>query len=73
MQNRQKQRENPSVPDPARSYERAKPDLEAGMGRLDNNEDAVPEDRPDVIRKAVHNVQDPTHQINADEEDRSVH
>jgi hypothetical protein len=61
-----------NAPDPADSYERARPGHEAGMGRLDNNDDAVPEDRADVIQNAVHNRQDPTHQINADEEDRHV-
>jgi hypothetical protein len=60
------------VPDTADIYERSRPGHEAGMGRLDTNDDAVPEDRADVMHKAVHNRQDPTHQINADEEDRKV-
>ena len=60
------------APDPADVYELAKPMHESGMGRLDNNDDAVPEDRADTIQRAVTNRQDPTHQINADEEDRKV-
>jgi hypothetical protein len=35
-------------PDTARSYERAKPEKEAGMGRLDNNP-ATPERKPDAL------------------------
>lgn len=61
-----------TAPDPADVYERAKPMHESGMGRLDNNDDAVPEDRADTIERAVNNRQDPVHQINADEEDRKV-
>jgi hypothetical protein len=63
---------NVTVPDPADVYERAHPGHESGMGRLDNNDDAVPEDRADVIGKTVHNRQDPKHQINSDDEDRKV-
>ena len=44
----------PDAPDPARSYERARPEEEAGMGRLDNNK-AVPIDRPDRSDQAVPN------------------
>jgi hypothetical protein len=40
------------VPDPARSYERAKPEAESGMGRLDNNK-ATPTPRPDHLERAV--------------------
>ena len=53
------------APDPATSYERAKPQKEAGMGRLDNNTDATPEDRPDKMDQAVGNKQQPARQINA--------
>jgi hypothetical protein len=61
------------APDPATSYERAKPEKEAGMGRLDNNK-SVPTDRPDQSEDAVKNKQDPTHQINAqDQPDHSMH
>jgi hypothetical protein len=63
---------NVPVPDPADIYERAHPGHESGMGRLDNNDDAVPDDHEDVMHKAVHNRQDPKHQINADDEDRKV-
>ena len=53
------------APDPATSYERARPECESGMGRLDNNMRATPTDQPDHTPDAVRNVQDPTHQINA--------
>lgn len=58
------------MPDPADAYERARPTHEAGMGRLDNNDDAVPERHKDRIDEAVRNRQNPMHQINSDEEDR---
>ena len=53
------------VPDPSRSYERAKPEAESGMGRLDNNE-STPTDDPDRQSQAVKNSQ-PPRQINAHE------
>lgn len=54
-------------PDPARSYERAKPEKEAGMGRLDDvTSGATPTDRPDRLEQAVTNAQ-PPRQLNADE------
>lgn len=53
------------APDPATSYERAKPEKEAGMGRLDNNR-ATPANSPDKIERAVKNRQ-PLRQINADD------
>jgi|SRR6266576_3620598 len=53
------------VPDPSRSYERAKPEAESGMGRLDNN-DATPTESPDRTHQAVKNSQ-PPRQINAHE------
>lgn len=43
-------------PDPASSYERAKPEKEAGQGRLDNNP-GTPEDQPDRSGQAVKNQQ----------------
>ena len=54
------------APDPSNAYERAHPEREAGMGRLDNNK-AVPTDRPDQIDDAVGNKQDPERQLNAHE------
>jgi hypothetical protein len=51
------------APDPARSYERAQPDMEAGMGRLDNNV-ATPARAPDRPQQAVTNRQE-SRQINA--------
>ena len=54
------------APDPANSYERAHPENEAGMGRLDNNK-ATPEASPDRQEQTVPNRQDPTRQLNADD------
>jgi hypothetical protein len=51
------------APDPATSYERARPENEAGMGQLDM-EDVIPEDRPDRGTDATPNKHDPR-QINA--------
>ena len=45
-------------PDPASSYERADPNKEAGMGRLDNNA-ATPTDQPDRAEDAVSNQHPP--------------
>lgn len=53
------------APDPASAYERAKPEKEAGMGRLDNNK-AVPARSPDKIEEAVPNKQE-LRQINAED------
>jgi hypothetical protein len=53
------------IPDPARSYERAKPEAESGMGRLDNNK-STPTDDPDRMKQSVKNAQ-PPRQLNADE------
>lgn len=55
------------APDPATVYERAKPEKEAGMGRLDNNV-ATPERSPDKIDQAVIQKQDPDRQINAEDQ-----
>jgi hypothetical protein len=53
------------VPDPSRSYERARPEAESGMGRLDNNE-STPTNQPDREKQAVKNKQ-PPRQVNAHE------
>src|SRR5687767_14536691 len=53
------------APDPATSYERAKPERESGQGRLDNNV-ATPTNRPDKGKEAVKNKQ-PPRQVNADD------
>lgn len=53
------------APDPARIYERAKPEAESGMGRLDNNK-AIPTQRPDQAKDAVKHAQ-PRRQLNADD------
>lgn len=55
------------APDPASAYERAKPEKEAGMGRLDNNK-AIPARSRDKMEEAVPNKQD-LRQINAEETD----
>ncbi len=60
---------NEQAPDPAHSYERAKPEREAGQGRLDNNV-STPTDRPDKGKQAVKNKQ-PARQINAHEVDNA--
>lgn len=51
--------------DPSDSYERSHPEHEAGMGRLDNNINATPTERPDSTPKSVGNAQDPRRQVNA--------
>ena len=56
---------NESAPDPSRSYERADPKNEAGMGRLENNK-ATPSQSPDRQEQAVTNKQ-PPRQSNADD------
>jgi hypothetical protein len=62
-----------AAPDPAR-YGREDPELESGMGRLDNNDDAVPEDRADSTGDAVDNRQPSSSQLNAEdvEDDRDT-
>ena len=61
--------EDPAMPDTARVYERAKPECESGMGRLDNNDDATPADHADRIADGARNKQ-ALRQINAEEEPR---
>jgi hypothetical protein len=53
------------APDPATSYERAKPEREAGMGRLDNNR-GTPTNSPDRMEQAV-TPRQPSRQLNADD------
>lgn len=55
------------APDPARSYERAKPEAESGMGRLDNNTNATPTKRSDKMEQAVTHRQS-SRQINSETE-----
>ncbi|HWE03741.1 MAG TPA: hypothetical protein VG326_15160 [Tepidisphaeraceae bacterium] len=55
-----------SAPNPANSYERADPDKEAGMGRLDNNK-GTPINVPDSMTGGTPNKQDPEHQLNAED------
>src|SRR5215213_6452753 len=54
------------APDPATNYERAKPEKEAGMGRLDSPIGrSIPHDDPDDMNRAVNNAQPGDRQINA--------
>lgn len=53
------------APDPSNSYERSHPDREAGMGSLDTDPNAAPQDAPEQSEQAVHNTQDGTRQVNA--------
>lgn len=53
------------APNPAHAYERADPNREAGMGRLDSDPDAAPSDCPDKMEDTVKNRQDGTRQLNA--------
>ena len=54
------------APDPATTYERAKPEKEAGMGRLDNNK-GTPTNSPDCMEKASGNKQNPENQVNGED------
>jgi hypothetical protein len=54
------------APDPSTSYERARPENEAGLGRLDNNKEADPVRSPDKMEHAVTHKQ-PLRQLNAEE------
>ena len=56
-----------NAPDPSTVYERAKPEQEAGMGRMDNNNNATPTNRPDAMEKAIGNKQNPENQVNAED------
>ncbi len=53
--------------DPAIVYERAKPSKESHHGNLDADK-SKPELEPDRIAEGVSNRQDPTHQINAEDQ-----
>ena len=57
------------APDPATNYERAKPEKEAGMGRLDSPIGrATPTDRADDLEQPLDNTQPGDRQINAHDE-----
>src|SRR3954465_7592910 len=51
------------APDPANNYERAHPENEAGMGRLDNNK-ATPENTPEHDQQSEKNKQHDAGQAN---------
>jgi hypothetical protein len=67
MQSQNRPASKEQAPDPATSYERAKPEKEAGMGRLDNNDEAVPTDRKDRHNQAGQKRR-PSRQINAEQD-----
>lgn len=54
------------APDTATSYERARPETESGMGRLDNNK-GTPAHAPDSMFDAIKNQQNPENQLNAED------
>ena len=74
MADQQRPLDAKSAPDPARSYERADPKNESGMGRLDNNMNATPQETSDRQSQAINNDHAPR-QINADDvvNDRAAH
>ena len=45
------------APDPSRSYERSRPEDEAGMGRMDNDE-TTPTPQPEQTKQTVKNRRD---------------
>jgi hypothetical protein len=61
------------APDPSDVYERAHPERESGMGRLDNNTRATPSKTADRISNAVTNAQDGSRQINAHDDSAAPH
>ncbi|HEY7090483.1 MAG TPA: hypothetical protein VH518_20465 [Tepidisphaeraceae bacterium] len=54
MSRKKRHRTRTRAPDPATSYERARPEKEAGMGRLDCDV-ATPTRRPDMTEQTVRN------------------
>jgi len=46
------------APDPSKSYERSRPEDEAGMGRMDNNDEATPTRKPEQTKQTVKNRRD---------------
>ncbi len=56
------------VPDPATHYDRSDPRREAGAGRVTTNDHATPAACQDKMPGAVHNAQDTTRQLNAEDE-----
>ena len=64
----QEKRDTTESPDPARTYERARPEAESGMGRLDNNR-GTPTRRPDKIENPVGNRHENSAQVNAEDVD----
>jgi hypothetical protein len=67
MSNKQRPLPPEQAPDTARVYERAKPEKEAGAGRLDANGKATPRPVPDPASATVPNAQDPTRQLNSED------
>jgi hypothetical protein len=54
------------APDPANVYERAHPENESGMGRLDADK-VVPAKRADSLEASVSHKQETTRQLNSDD------
>jgi len=59
---------NEQAPDPSNSYERAHPEREGGIGRVDSNK-ATPEPQADGTPAAVPNKHKPGKQINPQDTD----
>jgi hypothetical protein len=54
------------APEPSNVYERAHPENESGMGRMDNNK-FVPSPHADSLESSVTHKQDGTRQLNAED------
>jgi len=57
MGNPKRPHSSKNVPDPARAYERANPEHESGMGRMDNNQ-GTPSSDADRMQQAVPNAKE---------------
>jgi hypothetical protein len=66
MQSQNRSASKEQAPDPATVYERAKPENEAGMGRLDKDK-TPPVEQRDRLHQAGQNRR-PSRQINADDD-----
>ncbi len=59
------------APDPARTYERAQPEHESGMGELDSPVgDATPTDRADAVDDSVGHRQPGDRQLNGQDDSK---
>jgi len=55
------------APDPSTNFDRSDPKKECGQGRLDNNDDATPTPRADVLPETVTHAQASDKQLNSEE------